>query len=117
MKLTDFASPLVAGNSFVKASFGGFAGSGKTRTASEFIVGAYKDLGCSKPVLIIDNEKGSRFLVPFFAKANVPAMVKETVHLADILSAFDFLKAGEIDFLFIDTLTKVWYQYVRTLIS
>lgn len=113
MKLTDFASPLVAGNSFVKASFGGFAGSGKTRTASEFIAGAYHDLGCTKPVLIIDNEKGSRFLVPFFAKAKVPAMVKETVHLADVLAAFDFLKAGEIDFLFIDTLTKVWYQYVR----
>lgn len=113
MELKDFATPLVAENSFIKASFAGFAGSGKSRTSTEFIVGCYKKMKLSKPVLIIDNEKGSRFLVPFFKSNGIQAIVKETVTLADVLEAFKFLHSKQVDFLFIDSLTKVWYQFVR----
>ncbi len=113
MKLTEFATELVAKNHFVKAAFGGFAGSGKTRTSSEFVAGAYKELKVKKPVLLIDNEKGSRFLIPFFKERGIKVLLKDTVYLADVLQALEFLKAGEIGFLQIDTLTKVWYNYVR----
>ena len=57
MRLDEFATKLSAKNHFVKASFGGFQGSGKTRTATEFIIGCYKDMKLTKPVLILDNEK------------------------------------------------------------
>ncbi|MBZ0200876.1 MAG: AAA family ATPase [Ignavibacteriaceae bacterium] len=113
MKLTDFATKLTAANHFIKASFGGMQGSGKSRTATEFVIGAYKDLKCTKPILVIDNEKGSRFLIPIFKKANIPVVLKDTTSLSDIHSAFDFLKSGEIDFLFIDSLTKIYYQFIR----
>jgi hypothetical protein len=113
MNLTDFATPLAAKNQFIKASFGGFAGSGKTRTAAEFIAGCYKDMKCDKPVLIVDNEKGSRFLIPFFKKAGIPVLLKETTSLADVLRSMQYLKDGEVSFLFVDTLTKVWYQFVK----
>lgn len=113
MKLEDFATDLVAGNRFVKAAFGGFAGAGKSKTATDFVIGAYKDLGYSKPVLVIDNEKGSRFLIPAFKAAGIKAMIKDTTSLADVLTALQILRNGEIDFLFIDSLTKVWYRYVR----
>lgn len=113
MRLEDFATDLVAGNRFVKAGFGGFAGAGKSRTSAEFVIGAYKDLGYTKPVLIIDNEKGSRFMIPMFRTAGVKALLKDTTSLQDVLTAFDLLKAGDIEFLFIDSLTKVWYRYVR----
>lgn len=113
MALKDFATELVASNRFIKASFGGFAGAGKSRTASEFVAGAYKDMDCKAPVLFIDNEKGSRFLIPFFKKRGIPVLVKDTVHLADVLQGLEYLKSGEISFLFVDTLTKIWYQYVR----
>lgn len=113
IKLEDFASELVAGNNFVKAGFGGFAGAGKSKTSSEFVIGAYKDFGYTKPVLIIDNEKGSRFLIPQFRAAGVKALLKETTNIADILTAFELLRAGEIQFIFIDSLTKVYYRYVR----
>lgn len=113
VSLTQFATNLVAENSFIKASFGGFAGSGKTRTATEFIVGCYKLMDCNKPILIIDNEKGSRFLIPIFKQSGIQALVKETVSLADIHIAFDLLNSGQISFLFIDSLTKVWYQFVK----
>jgi len=111
--LASFASPLVAANQFLKASFGGFAGSGKTKTASDFVIGAYQDMALKAPVLIIDNEKGSRFLIPKFKTAKVPVLLKETAELADVLAAMDYLRKGEIAFLFADSLTKVYYKYVR----
>ena len=61
MKLSDFATDLVARNHFLKAGFGGFQGAGKTRTATDFSIGVYKQLKLSKPILIIDNEKGAGF--------------------------------------------------------
>lgn len=113
MDLEKFATAICAENGFIKASFGGFAGSGKTKTATDFIIGCYKLMGCKKPILIIDNEKGSRFLVPQFKQSGIQAYVKETTSLADVLEAFKMLNEGKIDFLFIDSLTKVWYQYIK----
>lgn len=113
MKLSDFATDLVAKNRFVKAAFGGFAGAGKSRTSMEFVIGAYRDLGFTRPVLIIDNEEGARFMRPTFARAGIPVALKSTTSLPDVLTAIGLLRDGEIDFLFIDSLTKVWYRYVR----
>jgi len=113
MNLEEFANPICAGNKFVKASFGGFAGSGKTRTAAEFIVGTYKAMRLEKPILFIDNEKGSRFLIPFFKNHDIAVRVKDTVHLADVLTAMRLLNEGQIDYLFADSLTKVWYQFCK----
>jgi len=113
MKLNEFAKSLISKNHFIKASFGGFQGSGKTRTAFEFIVGAYKQMKLEKPVLIIDNEKGARFLIPSFKKHNIPAIAKETTSLKDVQDAFKFVQSGEVSFLFIDSLTKVYYRYIK----
>ena len=113
MKLNEFANKLSAKNHFVKASFGGFQGAGKTRTATEFIIGCYKDMKLTKPVLILDNEKGSRFLIPILKKAGIEAIAKDTTHLKDIHQAFEYLNKGEIDFLFIDSLTKIYYQFIK----
>lgn len=113
MKLSDFATELKSDNRFIKASFGGFAGSGKSRTGSEFVIGAYKRMSLKKPILFIDNEKGSRFLIPKFKEAGIQTLVKQTVQLADILTAFELVNNGEVDFLFVDSLTKVWYNFVN----
>lgn len=113
MTLKDFASPLKAKHRFIKAAFGGFAGSGKTYTATEFIKGCYKDMKLKKPLLILDNEKGSRFLIPIFKQANIEVLVKDSTKLADLQEAMQFLEKGEVDFLFVDTLTKFWYDYVK----
>lgn len=114
MNLKQFATTMASNGNFVKASFGGFAGSGKTRTGAEFLVGAYQDLKYDKPILLIDNEHGSRFLIPFFKKElpRTEVYVKNTTNLADVISAMQLLKDGEISALFIDSLSKVWYKYV-----
>jgi hypothetical protein len=113
LSLEGFATVLAAKVHFIKASFGGMPGSGKTTSGSDFAAGAYLDMKCTKPLLYIDNEKGSRFLVPFFKSQNIPTYVKETAHLGDILDAMKLLASHEIDMLFIDSLSKVWYQFVR----
>lgn len=113
MKLEQFATNLTSQSPYIRASFGGFQGAGKTRTATEFIIGAYKQLKCEKPILIIDNEKGARFLIPIFEKNGIKAIAKNTTSLSDVLEAFNFLENNEIDFLFIDSLTKVYYRYVK----
>lgn len=113
MNLQEFATPIASKNRFIKASFGGFAGSGKSRTSAEFVIGVYKQLKLEKPILIIDNEKGSRFLIPQFEAAGITAYLKETTDLEDVLKAMDLLDKGEIDFLFIDSLSKVWYKSVN----
>lgn len=113
LSLKDFATDLKSKNHFIKASFGGFQGSGKTRTATEFLIGAYKDLKCTKPVLFLDNEKGSRFLIPLLKKNNIPVLVKDTTSLADVIEALKFIQNKEIDFLFIDSLTKIYYRFIK----
>ena len=113
MDLKHFASELKANDNFIKAVFGGFSGAGKTRTASEFIKGVYSDFNIKKPLLMIDNEKGHRFLIPFFKEAGIETYVKNTTSLADVIIAFELLNKGEIGFLFIDSLTKIWYEYVE----
>jgi len=113
MKLDQFATNLVSKNHFIKASFGGFQGAGKTRTAFEFTCGVYHQLKLKKPILILDNEKGSRFLINAFKKKKIEALAKETTSLKDVQESFKFLESGEIDFLFIDSLTKIYYRYIR----
>jgi hypothetical protein len=113
MKLSDFATKLVAENHFIKFSIGGFAGSGKTRTASEFAAGIYKDLGLKGPILILDNELSARFLEPFFRTQGIEVIVKDTDTLGDVLTAFDFLEKKEVALVFIDSLTKMWYKFIR----
>ncbi|MBK8946410.1 MAG: AAA family ATPase [Ignavibacteriae bacterium] len=113
MNLSDFAKPLISKDHFIKASFGGFQGSGKTRTAFEFITGTYKQMKLSKPILILDNEKGSRFLINLFKKNKIEAIAKETTSLKDVQESFNFLQKKEIDFLFIDSLTKIYYRYIK----
>jgi hypothetical protein len=113
MKLSDFAGKLVAENHFIKFSIGGFAGGGKTRTASEFAAGIYKDLGLKGPILILDNELSARFLEPFFRAQGIEVIVKDTDTLGDVLTAFDFLEKGEVALVFVDSLTKMWYKFIR----
>ena len=113
MNLNQFASDLKSQNHFIKASFGGFQGSGKTRTATEFLIGAYKELKCTKPILFLDNEKGSRFLIPLLRKKNIPVKAKDTTNLADVLQAFKFLENKEIDFLLLKVTAEKQEQIHR----
>ena len=40
-------------------------------------------------------------------------MLKILLVLADVIQAFEFLEKGEISFLFVDSLTKIYYKFVK----
>ena len=113
MKLTDFAKPMKAANAYVKVGLGGFAGGGKSYTGTLMAIGVYKQTGCKAPVLMIDNEGGSRFLQPLYKAAGIETYLKDTVSLSDVKAAIDLLEKGEISLLFIDSLTKVYANFVN----
>lgn len=113
MKLSEFASPLIAESNSIKVAFGGEAGSGKTYTAITFMIGAYKDMKCTKPILYLDNEKGSKFTKPLFDKSKIPVFVKQTGSLRDVQEAFSLLDKGEVEFVFIDSLSRIYKNFVE----
>ncbi len=113
MKLNDFATKLIAESNSLKAAFGGMAGSGKSYNSMQFIIESYKEFKLKKPLLIIDNEKSSKFLKPFFDDAKIEVYINQSDTLRDVQQGFEFLRKGEIDFLFIDSLTNVYKRFVE----
>ena len=73
-----------------KRSRSSSAHSSKRRVVVQIDIGCYKDMKLTKPVLILDNEKGSRFLIPILKKAGIQAIAKDTTHLRDITHLLNF---------------------------
>lgn len=113
MKLSEFAGSISAESNNIKIAFGGEAGSGKTFTATNFIIGSYKYLNCKNAVLYLDTERGSKFMAPFFQRAGIECLVKQSQTLSDVISAFAYLESGQVDFIFIDSLSSIYKNFVE----
>ena len=116
----SFASDLTVAYPWNKVAVGGFAGSGKSRSSAEIMAGIYNLLKkrnllkYDAPLLIIDTEQASQFLVEFFKSQGVPAKWKQTRSLADVKSAFDLAQAGHFFGVYIDSLTHILKNFVET---
>ncbi|MDD5170903.1 MAG: AAA family ATPase [Syntrophales bacterium] len=98
---------------FAKVGILGFAGAGKTRTATEIAVGLHKAIGSTKPVLFIDTETGSDFVLPIFQKHGIEMMVSKTRAFKDLASGLR--EAPEIsDILIIDSVSHFWVDIVES---
>ncbi len=98
---------------FAKVGLLGFAGSGKTRTASEIAIGLHKSLGSTKPVLFIDTETGCDFVLPLFQKHGIEMMVSKTRAFKDL--AEGMREAPNIsDILIIDSVSHFWVDIVES---
>jgi len=109
----DFFSPLENTKPYFKAAFEGFAGSGKTYTASQVAVGLYKHIGSKKPIVIFDTEKSSKFLKPVFDKAKIKVLVKESRSLADLKEVMKRSREGATDILIIDSISHIWENFTE----
>jgi hypothetical protein len=98
---------------FAKVGLLGFAGSGKTRTGSEIAIGLHKAINSKKPVLFIDTETGSDFVLPIFQKNSIKLMVSKT-------RAFETLALGMkeapsiADIMIIDSISHFWVDIVES---
>ncbi len=98
---------------FAKVGILGFAGSGKTRTASEIAIGLHKSLGSKKPVLFVDTETGSDFVLPLFQKHGIGMMVSKTRAFKDL--AEGMREAPSLsDILIIDSVSHFWVDIVES---
>src|SRR5690348_8667133 len=105
---TSFFTPIGNTKPFFKAAIEGFAGSGKTFTAASIAIGLHKRIGSTKPVVIFDTERASKFLKPLFAEAGVEVLVREAKSLADLKRTMEFMRSGVSDILLIDSISHVW---------
>lgn len=98
---------------FLKMGLMGFAGDGKTYTASEVAIGMVQLMRTrglpdgDKPVMFIDTETGSDWVKPRFDAANIELMVAKTRSFVDLLEAVRVTeREGAV--LLIDSISHFW---------
>jgi len=96
---------------YFKAAFEGEPGTGKSWTAALVAIGLHKKIGSKKPIVLIDTEKASKFLVPLFKEHGIEAMVRETHSLADLVKAMKLCSDGYADIMVIDSITHIWMDF------
>jgi hypothetical protein len=111
--------PAVSSSAFLKMGILGFQGGGKTLTSAKCLIGLYKytlEQGLhdgTKPVAMIDTEKGSDWLIPIFAQAGVPFVVAKRKAFADLLKVMDEAESEAFGLL-IDSVTHPWRELVES---
>lgn len=105
--------PLENNRPFLKMAFEGFAGDGKTFTASQVAIGVHKLIKSTKPIALFDTEKAFKALKPSFDEAGIQAVVNdEQRSLAALSQAIKWCEDGNADILIIDSITHVWEEYL-----
>lgn len=106
--------PLANDRPFAKVAFEGFAGDGKTYTATLLAVGIHKLIQSTKPIAVFDTEKAFKALKPLFDKEGIPVVVdNESRSLASLNAAIKWCEEGNADILLIDSITHVWESYLH----
>jgi len=101
--------PAMNEQAFLKAGFLGFAGSGKTTTASLLASAIAKRVEGGKPVAFIDTETGSDFLIPKFQAEGVELLVVKTAAFRDLLEAGKEAESS-CSVLIVDSITHIWNE-------
>lgn len=102
---------------YLKMSLYGGAGSGKTYTSSQIAIGFARHIEKATkklpPVLFLDTEKGSDWIIPMFDAAGIELHTAKTRAFVDLKAAVvEAEKAGAI--LLIDSATHFWRELCNT---
>lgn len=106
-----FFTPIGNTKPYFKAAFEGEPGTGKSWSAALVAIGLHKKINSKKPIVLIDTEKASKFLVPLFEENGIKAMVRETHSLADLVKAMKLCSDGYADIVVIDSITHIWMDF------
>jgi len=99
-------------------AFEGFAGDGKTYTATQVAIGLHQRIGSKKPIAIFDTEKSSKALIGIFKEANIEAIVvDEQRSLSALSQAITACEEGAADILIIDSITHVWEEFMQAYLN
>ena len=106
-----------AGNNkpYIKMALEGFAGPGKSFTPAVLAIGLHKRIGSTKPVILFDTEKASKFLKNMFDDAGIELLVRESNTLTDLKETMRRLREEEIsDILIIDSITHIYEDFIES---
>lgn len=99
---------------FLKMAFEGFAGDGKTFTATQIAIGLHKKIGSTKPIAIFDTEKAAKALAQEFDRAGIECVVdQDNRSLKSLTDAITWCESGGSDILIIDSITHVWENFLN----
>ena len=102
-------------SAYLKAGMMGFAGSGKTYTATSVAIGLVnhmRELGvdyANRPIFFLDTETGSDWVKPRIERAGIELFTAKTRAFADLLKAVPESEANA-SLLLIDSLTHFWIE-------
>lgn len=113
MDANNFFQDLANTKPFVKIAFQGFAGSGKTYTATELAINLHRLIGSKKPIVCYDTEKALKALKPRFDQAGISVKTKESRTLKDLETTIDLCHQGFADILVIDSISHVWENFLE----
>lgn len=111
--------PIDSAQGFAKVGLFGFAGAGKTYTATEISIGLIKYLEeresplAKRPVFFLDTEQGSDWVAPRFAKAGIELRVARTRSFTDLLNAVPEA-TDNASVLLVDSLTHFWKDLLES---
>lgn len=97
---------------YLKAGLLGFAGTGKTFTASLLAIGLAK-LADKKTVAFFDTETGSDYVVDRFKREGVDLVVAKTRAFSDLLQVVSEAEQNA-SVLIIDSISHVWQELIET---
>lgn len=106
-------------SAYLKAGFLGFAGSGKTYTATNLAIGLalminekkLKEAG--RPIFFLDTETGSDYVTPKIREAGLEIFSAKTRAYTDLLAAIkECEQSGSV--LIIDSITHFWREFVES---
>lgn len=109
-KIGGLLKKAVNGTAFAKIGLMGFAGSGKSLTATKIAIGLAKTEKdkARHNVAFFDSEKGSDFLIKRFQEAGVDLYVHKGRAFKDLIYYIRECEASGISVLIIDSISHVW---------
>lgn len=113
-----FKKSTTSTQAYLKMGLFGFAGSGKTRTATEVAVGLIRLLRQrqlkegGRPVYFLDTETGSDYVEPRFKAEKIEIRPAKTRAFSDLIPAVDEAEK-EAGVLIIDSITHFWREFTE----
>lgn len=106
---------LGGGVGYFKGGLYGFAGSGKTHTASLFAIGIRKQLGLTGPIAMFDTETGVEYVAPMIQNATgqKPVGVKSRA-LSDAIEFLALCEKQGVSVAIVDSVTHIWDEVQKS---
>jgi len=111
--------PAQTTSAYLKEGIMGFAGSGKTYTATETAIGLIAHMrkleipGAAKPMYFLDTETGSDWVKPQIEKAKIELFTAKTRAFTDLLAATKEAQQNA-SLLLVDSVTHFWMELCET---